>query len=54
MDPGLVQPISTEEYGAGAMRPAYGVLASERDTGIQIPSWEHSLPAVVKELLTWI
>jgi len=54
MDPELVQPISTEEYGAGAMRPAYGVLASERDTGIQIPSWERSLPAVVKELLTWI
>ncbi|MBT8247562.1 MAG: dTDP-4-dehydrorhamnose reductase [Acidimicrobiia bacterium] len=54
MDPELVQPISTEEYGAGAMRPAYGVLASERETGIELPSWERSLPAAVKEMLTWI
>lgn len=54
MDPELVQPISTEEYGAGALRPAYGVLASERDTGIQLPSWERSLPGVVKEMLTWV
>lgn len=54
MDPELVQPISTEDYGAGAPRPAYGVLGSERDTGIEIPSWERSLPAVVKEMLTWV
>lgn len=54
MDPGLVQPISTAEYGAGAMRPAYGVLASERDTGIELPPWRQSLASVVKELLTWI
>lgn len=54
MDPDLVQPISTEEYGAGAPRPAYGVLASERETGIELPSWERSLPAAVKEMLTWI
>jgi len=54
MDPELVQPISTEEYGAGAPRPAYGVLGSERATGIQLPSWERSLPATVKEMLTWV
>lgn len=54
MDPALVQPISTAEYGVGAMRPAYGVLASERNTGIELPPWRQSLPAVVKELLTWI
>ncbi len=54
MDPELVQPISTEEYGAGALRPAYGVLASERNTGIQLPPWERSLPAAVKEMLTWV
>jgi len=54
MDPELVQPISTEEYGAGAPRPAYGVLASERETGIELPSWERSLPAAVKEMLTWV
>jgi dTDP-4-dehydrorhamnose reductase len=54
MDPELVQPISTEEYAAGAPRPAYGVLASERGTGIELPSWQRSLPAVVKELLTWV
>ena len=54
MDPELVQPISTEEYGAGALRPAYGALASERETGIELPSWERSLPVVVKDLLTWI
>jgi dTDP-4-dehydrorhamnose reductase len=54
MDPELVRPISTEKYGAGAPRPAYGVLASERETGIELPSWERSLPAVVKEMLTWV
>ena len=54
MNPELVQPISTEEYGAGAMRPAYGVLASERGTGIKLPSWERSLPAAVKEILNWV
>ena len=54
MDPELVQPISSEEYNAGALRPAYGVLASERNTGIEIPPWRQSLPAVVKEMLTWI
>ncbi len=54
MDPELVQPISTEEYGAGALRPAYGVLASERSTGITLPSWERSLPAAVKEMLVWV
>ena len=54
MDPELVQPISTEEYGAGVMRPTYGVLASERETGIELPSWQQSLPTVVKEMLTWV
>ncbi len=54
MDPELVQPISTEEYGIGALRPAYGVLASARDTGIEVPSWERSLPAAVKEMLSWV
>jgi len=53
MDPELVQPISTEEYGARAVRPRYGVLASERNTGIEIPPWWRSLPAAVKEMLTW-
>lgn len=54
MDPELVQPISTEAYGAAALRPAYGVLASERETGIELPSWERSLPGAVKELLSWV
>ncbi|MGI9647605.1 MAG: dTDP-4-dehydrorhamnose reductase [Acidimicrobiia bacterium] len=54
MDPELVQPVSSQEYAAGAMRPAYGVLASERNTGIVLPSWERSLPAAVKEMLTWV
>ena len=54
MDRDLVRPISTEEYGAGALRPAYGVLASELDTGIELPPWRQSLPSAVKEMLTWI
>jgi len=54
MDPELVQPISTEAYGAAALRPAYSVLASERETGLELPSWERSLPGAVKELLSWI
>ena len=54
MDPELVQPVSSKEYAAGALRPAYGVLASERNTGITLPGWERSLPAAIKEMLTWI
>ncbi len=54
MDPELVQPISTEEYGIGAPRPAYSVLTSERDTGIELPTWKGSLPSVVKEMLAWV
>lgn len=54
MDPGLVQPISTADYGSAAVRPAYGVLSSERGTGIELPSWQRSLPATVKELLAWV
>ena len=54
MDPELVQPISTAEYATGAVRPPYGVLESERETGIELPSWRQSLPAVVKEMLSWI
>ena len=53
MDPELVQPISTEEYGSAAVRPPFGVLASERETGIELPPWERSLMGTVKEILAW-
>lgn len=54
MDPALIQPSSSSNHPATARRPAYGVLGSERDTGIQLPSWRESLGSVVKEILTWV
>lgn len=53
MDPELIEPASTADYQTRAARPAYGVLASERDTGVTIPPWRLSLPDVVKGILTW-
>ena len=38
-----VVPISTEEYGAPAPRPAYSVLRSERPGAPQLPHWREGL-----------
>ncbi len=38
-----VVPISTEEYGAPAPRPAYSVLRSERPGSPQLPHWREGL-----------
>jgi dTDP-4-dehydrorhamnose reductase len=53
MDPDLIQPASTSDYRARATRPQYGVLSSDRDTGVVLPSWRDSLPGVVQGILTW-
>ncbi len=53
MDPDLIQPASTSDYQARATRPQYGVLSSDRDTGVVLPSWRDSLPGVVQGILTW-
>ena len=53
MDPELVEPASTADYRARAARPGYGVLGSERDTGVVMPPWRESLPEVVQGILTW-
>jgi dTDP-4-dehydrorhamnose reductase len=54
LDPNLVSPCTSAEYPTPAPRPAYTVLESERRTDLGInplPSWEDSLPAVVKQLV---
>lgn len=53
MDPDLIQPASTSDYHARATRPQFGVLSSDRDTGVVLPSWRDSLPGVVQGILTW-
>lgn len=53
MDPGLIEPATSSEYQTRAARPGYGVLASERATGVVLPSWRDSLPDVVQGILTW-
>ncbi len=44
-----VRPISTAEYPTPARRPAYSVLASERDAP-RLPSWSDGLSEVLSEL----
>lgn len=53
LDPELIEPASTSDYQARAARPQYGVMASNRSTGVALPSWRDSLPNVVKSILTW-
>ncbi len=54
MDPDLIQPASTSEYQTRAARPEYGVLASDRDIGVVLPSWRDSLSDVVEGILSWV
>ena len=46
-----VRPISTEEYGAPAPRPAYSVLRSERPETPRLPHWRDGLRACLERLL---
>jgi dTDP-4-dehydrorhamnose reductase len=46
-----IEPIATSEYPLPAKRPAYSVLSCEklkRTFGLQLPSWEDSLRAVLE------
>lgn len=45
-----VRPISTEEYGARAPRPAYSVLRSERAGAPRLPHWREGLRACLDRL----
>ena len=54
MDPGLIHPAVSGDHSTKARRPAYGVLTSERGTGITLPPWRSSLGPAVKEMLSWV
>jgi dTDP-4-dehydrorhamnose reductase len=45
-----VVPISTEEYGAPASRPAYSVLRSERPDAPRLPHWRDGLRECLAQL----
>lgn len=49
-----VQPVSTQEYGAAALRPAWTVLSCEkiRALGLELHGPDERLPAVVRAILT--
>jgi dTDP-4-dehydrorhamnose reductase len=45
-----VVPISTEEYGAPAPRPAYSVLRSEHQDALKLPHWREGLRVCLAQL----
>jgi len=45
-----VRPISTEELGRPAPRPAYSVLRSERPGAPEVPHWREGLRACLAAL----
>jgi dTDP-4-dehydrorhamnose reductase len=50
--PCRVRPISTEELGRRAPRPAYSVLRSEREGAPALPHWREGLRACLERLAT--
>jgi dTDP-4-dehydrorhamnose reductase len=44
-----VVPISSEDFGAPALRPRYSVLATQRDDAIHLPNWQVGLAAYLRE-----
>jgi dTDP-4-dehydrorhamnose reductase len=56
-NPRSIKACSTTDYPAEARRPSYSVLSSERLQRARFtapPHWQESLPAVVREIKTWI
>lgn len=47
--PCRVRPITTEEFGAPAPRPAYSVMATEREDAIYLPNWQVGLADYLRE-----
>ncbi len=43
--------VTTEEFPRPAPRPAFSVLASEREDGIRLPDWHEGVEAHVKEVV---
>ena len=45
-----VIPVSTDEFPRPAHRPASSVLVSEQHTGIEMPTWQSGLSALVQQI----
>jgi dTDP-4-dehydrorhamnose reductase len=41
--------VTTEEFPGPAPRPAFSVLASERDDALVLPSWQEGVAGHLKE-----
>ena len=56
LNPGTVEPTSSDVFPCPATRPGWSVVASERLEQLNqepLPPWQHSLPSVVERVLGW-
>jgi dTDP-4-dehydrorhamnose reductase len=46
-----VNAVTTEEFPRPAPRPAFSVLATEREDGLKLPDWHEGVAQHVKEVV---